>query len=48
MVMVLHKCVNLLGCVDDMVLLAPTINALQDLISVCEVYVARLDIIYNF
>lgn len=30
-----------------MILLVPTMNALQDLISVCEVYAAKHEIIYN-
>ena len=41
------KCVNSLSYADDMVLLAPTAEALQDLIGVCEVYAARHDIVYN-
>lgn len=40
-------CVNSLSYAYDMVLLAPTMDALQDLISVCEVYVATHDIVCN-
>ena len=41
------RCINSLSYADDMVLLAPTADALQDLIGVCEVYAARHDIVYN-
>ena len=41
------ECINSLSYADDMVLLAPTLDALQRLIGVCEVYAARHDIVYN-
>ena len=41
------ECINSLSYADDMVLLAPTADALQDLIDVCQVYAARHDIVYN-
>jgi len=40
-------CINSLSYADDMVLLAPTADALQDLINVCQVYGAKHDIVYN-
>ncbi|KAG0722901.1 hypothetical protein GWK47_005794 [Chionoecetes opilio] len=40
-------CINSLSYADDMVLLAPTADALQDLINVCQVYAAKHDIVYN-
>ena len=40
-------CINSLSYADDMVLLAPTTDALQDLINVCQVYAAQHDIVYN-
>ncbi|KAG0714091.1 Major facilitator superfamily domain-containing protein 6 [Chionoecetes opilio] len=40
-------CINSLSCADDMVLLAPTADALQDLINVCQVYAAKHDVVYN-
>ena len=40
-------CINSLSYADDMVLLAPTTDALQDLINVCQVYAAEHDIVYN-
>ena len=39
--------VNSLSYVDDMVLLAPTVTALQTLLEVCHVYAAPHDIVYN-
>ncbi|KAG0710958.1 hypothetical protein GWK47_002394 [Chionoecetes opilio] len=40
-------CINSLSYADDMVLLAPTADALQDLINVCQVYAAKHAIVYN-
>ncbi|KAG0712737.1 hypothetical protein GWK47_017775 [Chionoecetes opilio] len=40
-------CINSLSYADDMVLLAPTADALQDLINVCQVYAAKHKIVYN-
>ena len=41
------KCINSLSYADDMVLLAPTVEALQELIGVCQAYADRHDIVYN-
>ena len=40
-------CINSLSYADDMVLLALSADALQDLIDVYQVYVAKHDIVYN-
>ena len=39
--------VNSLSYADDMVLLAPTVTALQTLLEVCRAYAAPHDIVYN-
>ena len=39
--------VNSLSYADDMVLLAPTITALQTLLEVCRAYAGPHDIVYN-
>ena len=39
--------VNSLRYADDMVLLAPTVTALQTLLEVCHAYVGPHDIVYN-
>ena len=39
--------VNLLSYADDMVLLAPTVRALQTLLEVCRAYAGPHDIAYN-
>ena len=39
--------VNSLSCVDDMMLLASTVTALQTLLGVCRVYARLRDIVYN-
>ena len=39
--------VNSLSYVDDMVLLAPTVTALQTLLDVCRAYAGPHDIVYN-
>ena len=39
--------VNSLTYADDMVLLAPTVTALQTLLEVCRAYAAPHDIVYN-
>ena len=39
--------VNSLSNADDMVLLAPTVTALQTLLEVCRAYAGPLDIVYN-
>ena len=38
---------SILNYTDDMVLLAPTTDVLQDLINVCQVYAAKHDIVFN-
>ena len=40
-------CINSLSYADDMVLLTPSTDALQDLTNVCQVYAAKHDIAYN-
>lgn len=42
-----HKSVNLLSYVDDTGLLAPTMDGLQNLICVCEVYDVKHGTDYN-
>ena len=39
--------VNSLSCADDVVLLAPTVSALQTLLEVCHAYAIPHDIVYN-
>ena len=39
--------VNSLSYADDMVLLAPTVTALQTLLQVCRAYAGPHDIVYN-
>ena len=41
------RCINSLSYADDMVLLAPTVEALQRLLVVCQEYAAQHDMIYN-
>ena len=40
-------CINSLIHADDMVLLTPSADALQDLINVCQVYAAKYGIVYD-
>ena len=40
-------CINSLSYADDMVLLTPSTDALQDIINVCQVYAAKHDIVYR-
>ena len=40
-------CVNSLSYADDMVLLAPTVTALQTLLEVCRSYAGPHDIVYS-
>ena len=40
-------CVNLLSYVDGMILLAPTVTALQTLMGLCRAYAGPHDIVYN-
>ena len=40
-------CVNSLSYADDMVLLTPTVTALQTLLEVCRAYAGPHDIVYN-
>ena len=40
-------CANSLSYTDDMVLLVPTVTALQTLLEVCRAYAAPHDIVYN-
>ena len=40
-------CINSLSYADNMVLLAPSADALQNFINVCQVYGAKYDIVYN-
>lgn len=40
-------CVNSISYADDMVLVAPTLSALQKLVDTCNIYAAPHDIIYN-
>lgn len=42
-----NKCINSLSYADDMVLIAPTANALQKLINKCHSFATQHDIIYN-
>lgn len=44
---IVDKRLNMLSCADDKVVLAPTVDALQDLIDVCEVYAAKHDFVYT-
>ncbi len=44
---VYDRCINTLSYADDMVLLAPSSDALQSLIDVCQDYATRHDILYN-
>ena len=41
------RCINSLSYADDMVLLAPTVEALQQLLDVCQAYAAQHDMLYN-
>ncbi len=41
------KCINSLSYVDDMVLIAPTVGALQTFIAICEAHAREHDIVYN-
>ena len=40
-------CINSLSYADDMVLLAPTVTALQTLLEVCRAYAGLHDIVHN-
>ena len=40
-------CINSLSYADDLVLLAPSADTLQDLINACQVCIAKHDIVYN-
>ena len=41
------RMINNISYADDMVILAPSVSALQDLINVCEEYALKHDIMYN-
>ena len=41
------RCINSLSYADDMVLLAPTVEALQRLLAVCQEYATQHDMLYN-
>ena len=44
---VANKCVNHLSYADDMVLMAPSVRALQKLLDLCSSYASEHDIVYN-
>ena len=42
-----YMCVAAVACADDVVLLAPTVRAMRRLLSVCDDFASKYDVVFN-